>query len=279
MSKKRILYLQFYSGELGKLEQRSCKRVAGDLADFHFVHFSELPQIQLNLMHDFDQVILGPAPFDFPDQVPTEVNSLVSEIIRLNYPTLGIGFGHLLLASQFGYDIKRDPDLAQVDEIIEYKARNTQSEIMPQFEIDMSDKNGVQKFFAYANLPEVVVNGDITKVLIRSYKNSFAAMNYTSRIFSIEFIPFLDELTYKWWKRPYPDFWKNLKGFWQFKRIRENTFFSRFINWFTFKYLYTANEREIELQYQAKLIAEWRDLIEPQQILRNFINKISKSSR
>jgi GMP synthase-like glutamine amidotransferase len=276
MAKKHILYIQFNTGEVGRLEQSSLRRTAGDIAQFSFISAQLIGKVKIDLMHDCDQVIIGPAPLDFPEGLELNIAQFVDQLITTNYPTLGIGFGHLVLAEKFGFQIMRSQEYAEIDSVVEYQVRNPQAEISPTFGIDLAEDKTDLVFHAYTNHYDSIVDGDRSQILITSSKSPYAAIAYSQKIFGVEFIPFVDQQVFPWWIRPYPDFWRNLKGFWQFKRARNNRVLNRAIDWFTHKYLLTKEESDSEHSYQQHLKTQMQDFDKAISVLRNFITKINK---
>lgn len=276
MAKKHILYIQFNTGEVGRLEQRCLNNAAGDIANFSFISAGLVGKVKIDPMHDCDQIIIGPAPFDYPEGLSEEVAQFVDKLIGSNYPTLGIGFGHLILADRFGFQIMRSQEYAEINSVVEYQVRNPQAEISPTFGIDLAENKTDLVFNAYTNHYDSIVDGNRSQILINSERSPYAAIAYTRKIYGIEFIPFLDETTFIWWIRPYPDFWKNLKGFWAFRLARDNRILNRFITWFTRKYLMSKEEADLDIDFRAKAKQQSQSLSKSVNVLRNFIGKINK---
>lgn len=262
MARKRVLYIQFYQGELAKIERRALLRVASDIAHFTFVSAQEIKNSRFDLSHDFDNLILGPAPLKFPEECSEILFELAKFAHEINFPTLGIGFGHLILAKEFKLELK-NADL--VNTVQEYSVRNSQSSISPV----------AKSFWAYINMTQVVASGSIGQVVFDSNNSDFAAIEFNEKMFGIEFIPYLDEVTFRWWIRPYPDFWLNLTGFWGFKWARENKYLSKVVDQITQK-LFTAEEWKNELQLRENVTSLERDFSTARSILRKFIS-VAKS--
>lgn len=257
MATKKILYIQFYQGELGRIEQRAVRRTVGDIANLTFINPETLNEKRFDLAHDFDGLIIGPAPIE---SKLTILSELIKFARQIDFPTLGIGYGHLLLAQEFGLQLKTHE---QINITKRYFVRNSQAAISP------SDES----FFAYVNMAESVV-AENNQTLFASEEGECAGVEYSEKIFGVEFLPFLDNVTSYWWLRPYPDFWLNLTGFWYYTWAREQRLFSKIFDYITRK-LFTDEEWQHELQLRAEVAAKQRDFAVVRSILRRFIG-ISK---
>lgn len=275
---KQILYIQFYEGELARLEKRCLQRIAGDIASFKFMPAKTVNFVDLDLAHSFDRVILGAGPGDYPKDLPDNIKLLTEKLFELNFPTLGIDFGHLVLAGQKGLEIAITEDTAEINQVVSYQIRDLSSEIMPKPGQELAGEAALaaNSFWAYTNHIETVINCPPEMVAARSSKSPAAVISYSRKIFGVEFIPYLDPIMLRWWLNPHPDLWLNILGFWQFKWAQGSPLFERITDWLRYRFLLKPGERVAWDKFMSEFNRMPKQLSESNRILRNFILKIHR---
>src|SRR5690606_19370091 len=146
-----IAYIQFQTGLLAKIERESLLKASGDLAKFTFVGNDRSIEELNTKLDDYDQIIIGTAPFDYPEGQSIALKNLVDLIYKRNFPCLGIDFGHLVLADKFGFKIERKEEFVELNKIVEVSIKNTHTDISPTIKLDLSETEERPKFYAYVN--------------------------------------------------------------------------------------------------------------------------------
>ena len=58
--------------------------------------------------------------------------NIVEKLIELKYPLLGIGFGQLIIADAYGYNVEYAKPAALRNELVDIVVRTLKSDISPQ---------------------------------------------------------------------------------------------------------------------------------------------------
>lgn len=170
---------------------------------------------------------------DWNDKIRKRVEALIpffDEIIKRDFPTLAICFGHQLVAQLLGGEVKSDPQQAETGTYDVYlteegKKSSLYKKIPDKFSVVLGHKDSVTK------LPEGA------KLLAYSDRCKVQSYKFGNNFYAVQFHPELDRDGLVWRISLYPEYMKD--------RTKEEVLNS-------FK----------EIPYATKIIDNWRAMIE-----------------
>jgi GMP synthase (glutamine-hydrolysing) len=206
---KKILVLQFRTDKSLAHEREVLMRITGlKSTSFKFINLLDKKASLPGSLNNFRAMILGGSgefnisnwPADVENSV-MRIKPLVEEAIKKDFPTLGICFGHQLIAEATGGKVIADPAQAESGtiEIIQNKA-GPSSEIF---------KNMPSKFYVVAGHKDSVIKKPKNaKTLAYSTKGKYQAFQYKNNIFTVQFHPELNKAGLLWRLSFYPSYTK-----------------------------------------------------------------------
>ncbi len=192
--KKKILVLQFRTGK-SLAHERKCLLKNGYFKkdNFKFVNILNPKKIKIKNINSYTGVILGGSGeiniSNWDKKIQSKIikiKPILKKIIREDFPTLGICFGHQLIADLMGGKVVRHKDKAETGV---YKiCINKEGLRSPLF------KNFPKTFFAVNGHNDSVVKiPKNAKLLASSKRCKIHALRIRQNIYTVQFHPELDE--------------------------------------------------------------------------------------
>lgn len=283
MPKKKILYIQYVTGRIEKLEHDTFERLFGDIAEFKIIHPEkgnfDLRDIQTRneIIRDIDGIIFGQYLKDYPAdylemEQRTGILTFVNWIIRKDLPILGICSGHQLIAGELKGVVVRRPK-EQAEKVGIYKIYLTpEAKSTPIY-------HGIpDEFWTFANHQDTIpVQPEGTVLLATSDRHQFQSLKYSENIYTAQFHPDIDYRAYLDLVDPYPEFWKKLRNNPIVQPFRRVNWLKRFLGKISKRLLIVSNKRMVtsENSENQKAKNDHKNLIYPVLITRNWIQNVA----
>lgn len=280
---KKILYIQYVTGRIERLEHRTFDRLFGDIAEFKIIHPQrggfDLRDIDTRneIMAGIDGVIFGQYLKDYPGDYlemedQTGILTFVNWLLENDFPILGICSGHQLIAGELRGVVVRRP-AEQQEQVGIYRISLTEEgKRSPLYQ-------GVPAtFWTFANHQDTLPQQPAgTQLLASSDRHQFQSLKYSEHIYTCQFHPDVDYEAYLDLVNPYPEWWKQIRDWPIVQPLRSMGWLKRVVGQVSKQVLVRTNKRmqTAPTSNNHQAATEHKNLYYPVLITRNWIEQIA----